>query len=171
MVGNIILVGYMGSGKTSMARLLGQHFNMQVVDIDFEIEKSEGLSVNQLFKEKGEEYFRELESSIIQSRSWVNTVIATGGGLPCFNNNMGILNELGKTIYLKITPKEVRRRVTKSKNKRPLLSLYENGEELLNYIENSLKEREVFYNSAHITIDANDYNKEDVLDKILERLT
>lgn len=118
---NIFLVGFMGCGKTTIGSLLAQKLNYNFIDTDEEIEKQGQLSIIDLFKEKGEQSFREHETEILQ-QILINensAVIATGGGMPCFYENMEKMLREGFVIYLKCTPEEIAKRVA-GKNSRPL---------------------------------------------------
>lgn len=155
---NVILIGYMGSGKTTLGKKLASRLGLQFIDTDKLIEKEENITINEIFANHGETYFRELEKKLVlQLKKKDNLLISTGGGLPCFNNLMGELNEMGLTIYLKRPAKELTDRVFNSKKKRPLTA-GKSEEELIAFIENALSEREVFYSNAHIIADRNVQN-------------
>ncbi len=144
----IILVGFMGSGKTTLGKQLAQKLNYNFIDTDKTIEELIGVDIPTLFQTKGEEYFRHLEHRLIETIKVKNTVIATGGGMPCFYDNMEQLNQIGITVYLKYSPKELFERLVNDPAQRPLLAR-KNKEELYRYIEDTLKEREPFYLKAH----------------------
>jgi shikimate kinase len=148
----IILIGFMGVGKTSLGKKLAKKLNWQFLDTDKWIEKKTGLSIPAIFEQKGEVYFRELERNCIdESRVLQNTVISVGGGLPCFGDAMSVLNSFGTTIYLKLEPQEIARRLSESKIERPLINgLKEN--ELEKYVEKKLLEREKHYSKAKYTL-------------------
>jgi shikimate kinase len=142
----------MGVGKTSLGKKLAKKLNWQFLDTDKWIEKKTGLSIPAIFEQKGEVYFRELERNCIdESRVLQNTVISVGGGLPCFGDAMSVLNSFGTTIYLKLEPQEIARRLSESKIERPLINgLKEN--ELEKYVEKKLLEREKHYSKAKYTL-------------------
>lgn len=140
----IILVGFMGSGKTTFGKSLAQKLNYKFIDTDKEIEGLVGMSIADLFKTKGENYFRTLERQLIEKMTVQNTVIATGGGLPCFYDNMELLNQKGVTVYLKYSSEQLFERLKKDRDRRPLL-LCKTDSELHVYIDVLLKQREVFY--------------------------
>ncbi len=128
---NVILIGYMGSGKTTLGKKLSSRLGLKFIDTDSMIEKQQNCSIQEIFNTKGESYFRELEKKLIfELKKEQNLLISTGGGLPCFNDLMAELNELGITIYLKRPAKELANRVIRSKKKRPLL-IGKTEEELL----------------------------------------
>lgn len=147
---NIVLVGYMGSGKTTIGKYISRELGYEFIDTDEYIMKKEGLSVNDIFSEKGEEYFRRLETDAIRELGdgLHNTVIATGGGLPMRGENRKLLKALGMVYYLKTGADAIFRRISGNKD-RPLL-LCENPYER---ICSMLNEREPAYlRSADVVI-------------------
>ncbi len=150
----IFLIGFMGSGKSTIGKMLAQRLNYDFIDSDLWIENEQGKNITSIFTEKGESYFRELEINFLENlKPKTSTVIATGGGLPCYQQNMNSLNELGTVFYLNASPTELVNRI-KHDNSRPLLTNISEAEKLV-HIQNKLKERSVFYERAHFTIDAN----------------
>ncbi len=144
----IILVGFMGSGKTTLGKQLAQKLNYNFIDTDQTIEELIGIDIPTLFQTKGEDYLRNLEHRLIETIKVKNTVIATGGGMPCFYDNMEQLNQIGITVYLKYSPEELFERLANDTYKRPLIA-NKSKEELYQYIEETLKKREPFYLKAH----------------------
>ena len=152
----IFLIGYMGTGKTTFGRQLATRLNMPFVDLDAYIEQRFFKSVSQIFEEKGEEGFRKIEQAILQEiADFENTIIAVGGGTPCFFDNMQVMNEKGLTVYLKTSPETLCKTLSKAKAKRPLIKNKSN-EELLAFIKENLAKREGFYTQAQATINAED---------------
>ena len=150
---NIFLLGFMGSGKTHWGRLWAERYAMNFVDLDELIEKEQGTSVAHLFDTFGEEHFRRLERAALRSCSDLkNTIIACGGGTPCFFDNMEWLRTHGITIYLACDPAEILRRVSLEQEKRPLFSKLNPGE-LLEFIVQKSAERQPFYNQADFKLD------------------
>ena len=150
----IFLIGFMGSGKSTLGKNLAETLNYDFIDSDLWIEKEQGISIDSIFSSKGEAFFRELELKFIENLNPFNpTIIATGGGLPCFNGNIEKLKEIGMVIYLKVSPEIIFERI-KFDDKRPLLNKQDDHEKI-DFIQNKLKERNVFYKKAHFTIDAN----------------
>lgn len=143
----IILVGFMGSGKTTFGMKLAKKLNYQFVDTDKEIEELVGMSIESIFNTKGEKYFRQLEKQYIQKLKVQNVVIATGGGMPCFYDNMEYLNKIGVTVYLEYSSQELFERLKNETVNRPLLK-HKSEEDLFNYIDNLLLKRERFYLQA-----------------------
>ena len=143
----IFLVGFMGSGKTTMGRKLAGYLGYRFVDLDKILEDEAGMSIAEFFKRNGETAFREFEKGVLQSSSFNdNTVIATGGGAPCFFDNMEWMNKNGTTVYLMVPPKGLVDRL-KNSTDRPLIKGL-NEEEMLKFIAGKLEEREPFYKQA-----------------------
>jgi len=146
----LFLIGYMGAGKTTVGRIMAEKANCSFIDIDSFIENRYNKAITKIFEEKGEAGFREIEHRALQEISaYENIVVSTGGGLPCFFDNMELMNKKGITIYLKENIDELTKRLNSSKQNRPLIK-EKNLEELQKFIEESLKERELFYNQANI---------------------
>lgn len=144
----IFLIGFMGSGKSYWGNRWSQQSGMPFFDLDAVIEATQQKTIAQIFEEKGEGYFRQLETGALQNFSGKqNCIIACGGGTPCFNNNIQWMNEQGTTVYLKATPEEIIKRVTGEQDKRPLIKNV-STEELYTFIEKKLQEREPFYSRA-----------------------
>jgi shikimate kinase len=149
----IFLIGYMGSGKTTIGKMLAARLGYSFVDMDAHIEESQFKSVSQIFTEIGEAEFRKLEQKCLHEvAEFHHAVISTGGGAPCFFDNMEFMNSNGYTVYLKLTPAELAARLQFSKaNKRPLIA-NKKGEELLDFIADGLAKRETYYNQAALHI-------------------
>lgn len=143
----IILVGFMGSGKTTFGRNLAEKLNYKFIDTDKEIETLVGMSISTIFEKKGEAYFRQLEREYIKQLKVQNVVIATGGGLPCFYDNMNYLNKIGVTVYLKYSVEELFERLKNETVSRPLLK-EKSDTELFEFVEGLLKSRESYYLKA-----------------------
>jgi shikimate kinase len=143
----------MGSGKTHsgsrLAGLLGWNFT----DLDKSIEEHAGKTIPEIFAVNGETWFRNLETEVLRSlRSASDTVISTGGGTPCFGDNMDFMLETGLTLYLKLTPGQLKSRLSNTRGERPLIKDL-NDEGLLSYIEEKLEFREKWYSRAELTLD------------------
>ncbi len=148
----IFLIGFMGSGKTTLGKRLAKKISWDFMDMDHMIEQQEGMSVAAIFGQKGEEYFRKQESTLLQKLdSSHNMVVATGGGSPCFGNNMEVMNSKGITVYLRMHECSLATRLEKARTVRPLIEGLQ-PEELRKYIRQKLDEREPFYNQAHCII-------------------
>ncbi len=161
---HIFLIGYMGCGKSHWGRLLADSLNIDFIDLDRLIEKRGNMSVSRIFKLFGELCFRKEEQSALLSIGDLQhaTVIATGGGVPCFENNMSLMKALGVTVFLEASPATLKKNVLRSKGKRPILrNIPEN--ELEAYISKHLNERLPFYEQADIKINVEDLIFEDWL--------
>lgn len=154
----IILIGYMGSGKTTLGEKLALELKIPFIDSDEVIEQIAKMDIATIFKEHGEEVFRKMESMFLESLINIPAfVLSTGGGLPCFNNNIDVLNELGETIYLKNTPENLAERLLLAKNVRPLIA-GKSKEELIPFIAENLIKREPFYSKAKQTLEGEEQN-------------
>ncbi len=153
----IYLIGFMGSGKTTIGKLLAEKLDLGFIDLDFFIEKRYLKSISDIFKEKGEKTFREIEKKCLEEISaFENVVIATGGGTPCQFNNIKTMNNTGTTFYLYFNEKSLAERLELTNKKtRPLITLF-SKEELLEYIKKTLSEREIFYNQANYKVQGTD---------------
>jgi len=142
----------MGSGKTTIGKVLANIVGFTFVDMDSYIEAKQFKSVSQLFAEVGEEKFRLLEQQCLHEVSeFENVVIATGGGAPCFFDNMAYMNKQGVTVYIKLTVDQLAERLeTSHANKRPLLA-DRKGDELKLFIAEGLARREPFYSQAQLS--------------------
>ena len=170
----IFLSGYMGTGKSVVGSFLGQSLKIPSFDLDLEIEKAEKMSVRDIFKEKGEIYFRRVEAKLIEK--WANSddsfVMALGGGTPCYGNNLQLLKkgEDSKMIFLKTSPTELTSRLLKEREKRPLISQLSSPEALEEFIRKHLFERNFYYNQADIIISTDGKPPEEVAEQILKQL-
>ena len=159
----IFLIGFMGCGKSTIGKKLAKTLSCKFIDLDKYIEGKTGKSIQQIFKEKGEKYFRVLETeSLMEICKSDNLVIATGGGTPCFFDNMQRILDKGICIYLKMEANNLAKRLSKEKSKRPLI---ENLTEkyLVHFIRKKLVEREVFYNKANHIIQAKNISEKDII--------
>jgi len=145
----VILIGFMGSGKSSLGKSLAKELEMPFFDLDDVIVEEEGNNIPTIFAKHGETYFRTVESKYLKEyiHQYPNLILATGGGTACFNDNMKYLKDAGFTIYLNASPEILHYRLSKSKHIRPLIKgLY--GDKLLAFITSKLSEREAFYKTA-----------------------
>ena len=163
----IFIVGYMLSGKSTIGKQLAKRLNYTFIDTDKEIERHYKLSVSDVFKKYGEEVFLTLEKQMINTlKEEENIVISTGGGFVCFNDNMKWVKENGISIYLKLTPEAIISRHKVAKRPRPLLQ-NKTDEELLNFIKQTLKEREVYYQQSDFIFNALSVKPEEIIKIIL----
>jgi len=166
----IFLIGYMGSGKTTIGKSLSKAMGLQFVDVDLFIENRHRKTVGQLFAEKGETTFREIERrSLEEIAGFEDIIISTGGGAPCFFDNMELMNSLGTTVYLKVSETELANRLILVKQNRPLIK-DKNREELKIFISESLQKRESFYNQAKLVFDTEQLLDENDVDNIVVNL-
>ena len=150
----IFLIGFMGSGKTSVGKKLANLLHFEFFDTDAEIERITGKNVLEIFETAGEDFFREKERAVIAELSQkTNVVVSAGGGSPCFFDNMQRMNQTGLTIYLQATPKMLKQRLIKRKHQRPLLKNIPD-DELETCITQLLHQREPDYLKCHITVEA-----------------
>jgi shikimate kinase len=149
----IYLIGFMGSGKSTFGKRMASRSGWNFEDLDALIEDSEGRTVRDIFKESGENYFREAEAAVLRSiTSDDNIIIACGGGTPCYEGNMEFMNGTGVTVYLKHDAATLSHRLKNARKVRPLLEGMEQGE-MEEYIKTTLTEREKWYNKAQFIID------------------
>jgi shikimate kinase len=176
MMKRIFLIGYMGAGKTTVGKALAKRMNLSFVDLDTHLEARYHKTIARLFEEKTENGFREIERRMLHEVAlFEDVLISTGGGAPCFFDNMAFMNAVGQTVYLKVSPGELAKRLALPKHTRPVLN-GRCGEELYNFVSQSLEQRSVYYMQASIVFDAevmcteNDVqNVADALEKILYR--
>jgi len=148
----IYLVGFMGSGKSTLGNKVATHFHVPVIDIDHEIEAIENKSIQAIFNSEGEEHFREMEKEILhQTTKFQKAIVATGGGLPCFNNNMEWINKNGISIYLQWPFEFLKKNVLAQRASRPMLSSF-TDKEADEKIDELFATRLPFYEQAAITI-------------------
>ena len=162
----IILLGFMGVGKSTIGREVAEMLNWEHLDLDTVIEKKQKCTISEIFKQYGENKFREIERFWLKNISkYNNVVISTGGGTPCYVNNMELLLESGTTIYLKTNPQIIFERLSRNNNDRPLLNK-KNKYELKNFIIEELNIREPYYSKAKHTINIGNSTSKEIADKI-----
>jgi shikimate kinase len=151
MTTSVFLLGFMGSGKSYWGRRLAEALQIPFYDLDAHIVAKTGKSIPELFAAHGEMGFRTLErQQLLELLEQPASIVATGGGTPCFFDNMELMNHLGRTIYVQVPIEVMAKRLAKDMQKRPLLSgLTE--EELPAFIENLLQKRAPFYEKAQFT--------------------
>ena len=144
----IFLIGYMGAGKTTLGKAFARAMGLTFVDLDWYIEERFHKTVSQIFTERGEEGFRELEKRMLHEASdFENVVISVGGGTPCFFDNMEYMNQVGETVFLDVDNKVLFRRWKVAKHQRPLLA-NKTDEELMTFIQEALEKRLPYYTKA-----------------------
>ncbi len=145
---NIFLIGLMGSGKSFWAHKLGKVLNVPAFDLDKEIEKAEGKTIAQIFAEEGEAYFRQKENEVLKTFAFKNNfILATGGGAPCFHDNIEWMNDHGITIWIDEPLVTIASRLLKEKSHRPLIANIAD-EDLENFFYAMHEKRKPFYAKA-----------------------
>ncbi|MDR0538223.1 MAG: shikimate kinase [Tannerellaceae bacterium] len=166
----IFLIGYMGVGKTTIGKEVAKQLNLSFIDIDHYIEARYHKSIRMLFEEKGEAKFREIENRVLHEVAlFEDVVISTGGGTPCFFDNIEFMNRVGKTIYLMASPAALFTKLEKFIYSRPVLYGL-SGEALLNFISDSLNMRQSFYMKAHIVFDVEGMNTKHDVQSLVDML-
>ena len=156
----------MGSGKTTAGKMLADRLGFTFLDMDREIEKKQGMSINQIFTARGEPYFRKMEEALLHEIIEMdNLVVSTGGGVPSYRDNMKLINSHGISIYLEMSQEELYSRLLGEKKERPLIKNMDNNE-LSDFIRVKLAERTPWYRQAAIIIDAADIHPETLLSRI-----
>jgi len=166
---NILFIcGFMGCGKTTHGKQLAKSIGYHFIDLDDYTENKFDKNITELFKDLGEEEFRTVETNSLTECINDNqkTIIALGGGTPCFNSNLELIKASGKLIYLKMDAENLYKRVFGIKSQRPLLASKED-KEMLTYIENLLKVRENFYNQADLIVYNNNLQEEEFKETVL----
>lgn len=144
----IFLIGYMGAGKTTLGRALAKELKIEFLDLDNYIEERLCKSISQIFAEKGEEGFRDVERRMLhEAGEFENVVISTGGGTPCFFDNIEYMNGQGTTVFLDVPVERLFIRLSIARKKRPLI-MEKNDEELRSFITEQLAKRLPHYSKA-----------------------
>jgi shikimate kinase len=164
----IFIVGFMGSGKSTWMKRIGEQMKLKQLDLDNLIEKRANLNINDIFALKGEKFFRKLEGVCLRElHESDNFVLATGGGTPCFYDNMLIMNTLGITVWLNTSKEVIKNRLLLEPQLRPLVKNL-SPENLEVFIEEKLEERNQFYAQAKIIIDPDTVSCDELIEKILK---
>ncbi|MEJ7560232.1 MAG: shikimate kinase [Pedobacter sp.] len=164
----IFLIGFMGCGKTTLGRKLAQKMNYSFKDLDHELEAAAGMSVSDYFSANGEEAFRLLEKETLQNRDFpTNCVISTGGGTPCFFDNMEFMNRSGITIYLDMPPAALAKRLEHSKHKRPLIA-NKDEEQIVAFIKEKIEERNAYYKRSFLTVNGINITADQVRNELFQ---
>lgn len=151
----IILIGYMGSGKSTIGRKLSKILNFELIDLDDYIEKKEQLTIPQIFEAKGEIYFRKKEHTYLKELlGLTNVILSLGGGTPCYGGNMDAILSAAEvhSIYLKSSITNLVERLRLEKSQRPLIAHLQTDEDLTEFIGKHLFERSFYYSQSHQTI-------------------
>lgn len=170
----IFLTGYMGSGKSLVARHLAQQLDASYIDLDDQISLMEGMSIAGIFKTRGELYFRNLETKVLVDvlKEPSSLIIALGGGTPCYGNNLEIIksNTDAKTVYLRASVEFLRDRLHNEAAKRPVISHLGTKEDLEDFIRKHLFERSYYYSQADVIIHIEGKTPDEISGEIISRL-
>lgn len=149
----IFLIGLPGSGKTTLGKQLAVGLKYEFIDMDDVIVEEEGKSINEIFSQNGEDYFRKKENEVLKKLILEdNIVVSTGGGVPCFFDNIDLINNGGVSIFLDVPPKSITKRLMSQKTEnRPLVN-GKSEQELLEFLEKKREERFPFYSKAKLVI-------------------
>ena len=169
----VFLIGYMGSGKTTLGEVLARQMGMRYIDLDELIEARQGMPVVKIFDEMGENRFRELEAEALQEvAAMTDVIIGTGGGTPCHGDNMALMNQAGITVWLTTSPERITARLLlpEEKSKRPRI-LHLPDEAVLPMVEAELQARTPFYSQAQLQFDSTDIETAAATRRTARRLT
>jgi shikimate kinase len=171
---NIILIGYMGSGKSAVGKKLSDVLSFGYIDLDDYIQQKEGKTIAGIFKNRGEIYFRKIESKYLNEVIGANTnsVISLGGGTPCYGHNMDLIKntENASSVYLKASISSLSERLILEKDQRPLISHIENKDQLNEFIGKHLFERSPYYSQSEITVNTDHKSVDEVVASIILEL-
>lgn len=167
----ITLLGYMGSGKTHVSKILSDKINFKLFDLDKEISRRNKSTIPEIFQKRGEIYFRKLEREVLEEilATQENTILSLGGGTPVYYNNMEIINSNSTSVFLRTSINTLVERLSKQKEKRPLIANISN-EDLPEFIAKHLFERNVYYNRAQYSISTDSKTPEEILQEIIEKI-
>ena len=166
----IVLIGYMGSGKTTVGKALAKEIGLPFYDLDWYIESRMRKTVSEIFAERGEEGFRKIEYNMLHEvAEFEDVIISCGGGTPCFFDNMDYLNQQGQVVYLKADPEVLYKHLMMAKVERPLIK-GKSHEELLTFIREQLEKREPFYTKARYTLDVSLMNSYEKIKTCVEKI-
>lgn len=165
----IVLVGYMASGKSTIGKKLSKELNIPFFDLDDYIAVNEKLSIQDIFKSKGEIYFRKKEAEYLKTLLLQkdNFILAVGGGTPCYGHNISIIINNSRSVYLKSSIQSIydKLSIAKNKRKRPLISKLDN-KDLKEFIAKHLFERSPFYEQAEFTIASDNKSIKEITEEI-----
>ena len=160
----------MGAGKTTIGKALARKTGLEFFDLDWYVENRYRMKIPQIFAEKGEDGFRELERNMLHEvTEFEDVVISCGGGTPCFFDNIDYMNSLAETVYLKAEPEVLRRHLLMAKSQRPLIQ-GKTPDELRDFIKESLANREPFYAKAKHIVQIEVLNSRELIDKYVDRI-
>lgn len=165
----IILIGYMGAGKTTLGHALAKRLQLQFIDLDLYIEERYRKTIAQIFAEKGEEGFRLIEQRMLHEvAEFEDVIISTGGGTPCFFDNIDYMNSQGATVFLDVPVERLFIRLSIARNKRPLIK-EKSDEELRTFIIEQLAKRTPYYSKATYTFVADKLEDRSQIDESVDK--
>jgi len=164
----IFLIGMPAVGKSTLGKQIAQKYSLQFIDMDKYIEKIQGKSISEIFSEKGEAFFRQIEAeSLKELTKTQNTVIATGGGTPCFYDNMSLMLERGKVVFLDFPLEQISNRISQNPQSRPMF-VGKTSTQIASKIQELYTHRRLYYQKAHYTFQ-NEEILWDTIAKILKK--
>jgi len=170
----IVLCGYMGSGKSLIAKKLAEEISFDFMDLDQEIEKNQEMKISEIFSTKGEISFRKTETEVLKTclNTKKNTVLALGGGTPCYGKNLQIIKENPNTtlVYLKVNLETLTNRLFSEKDERPLLKTIESKEKLDDFIRKHLFERQYYYMQSDFKVESSTLSPAEIVKEIVDLL-
>ncbi|WPY99373.1 shikimate kinase [Christiangramia sp. OXR-203] len=168
------LIGYMGSGKSTVGKLLSEELNHKFYDLDQEIEKEYGLAISEIFARRGEIFFRKAERKMLQKLIALDedAIVSLGGGTPCYGDNMELIKNADsvRSIYLKLNIQTLLQRLKQGKEDRPMISHLETEELLEEFIRKHLFERGFYYNQSELILDCNGKDLSEITQELMETL-
>ncbi len=168
------LIGYMGSGKSTVGKLLSEELNHKFYDLDQEIEKEYGLAISEIFARRGEIFFRKAERKMLQKLIDLDedAIVSLGGGTPCYGDNMELIKNADsvRSIYLKLNIQTLLQRLKQEKEDRPMISHLETEELLEEFIRKHLFERGFYYNQSELILDCNGKDPSEITQELMETL-
>lgn len=166
----IFLIGYMGAGKTTLGKAFARAMGLTFIDLDWYIEERFHKTIRELFTERGQDAFRDLERRMLHEvGEFEDVVISVGGGTPCFFDNVDYMNSVGETVFLDVDIRVLFRRLKIAKHQRPLLDR-KSDEELMQFIQEALQNRLPFYTRAKHTFNGEKLEDRRQIQQSVERL-
>ena len=168
---NIVLLGYMGCGKTTIGKIISKITGKRFIDLDSYIESTTNQTISNIFSSKGEVYFRKIESDCLKviMCNYDNVILSLGGGTPCYSNNLNLIKD-SKSFYLKYSTTILSNRLINIKSSRPILSNINNIDSMNDYIAKHLFERNYYYNQVSDIIQCDLKSKDEIANEILSLL-
>ena len=168
---NIVLLGYMGCGKTTIGKIISKITGKRFIDLDSYIESTTNQTISNIFSSKGEVYFRKIESDCLKviMGNYDNVILSLGGGTPCYSNNLNLIKD-SKSFYLKYSTTILSNRLINIKSSRPILSNINNIDSMNDYIAKHLFERNYYYNQVSNIIQCDLKSKDEIANEILSLL-